>query len=84
MKVKKRRSVKTALELIDDDMVVGLGGGETIGYLVEYLDEAQKDVSVVTLSFVREQVCIQAVIAYTADGHTGTIENGDTRGALLY
>jgi hypothetical protein len=51
---------------------------------VEYLDEAQKDVSVVTLSFVREQVCIQAVIAYTADGHTGTIENGETRDALFY
>jgi len=26
-------------------MVVGLGGGETIGYLVEYLNEAQKDES---------------------------------------
>lgn len=83
MKVKKR-SVKTALELIDDDMVVDLGGGETNGYLVEYLNETQKDVSVVTLSFVREQVCIQEVIAYTADGYTGTIENGEIRDALLY
>jgi len=26
-------------------MVVDPGGGETIGYLVEYLSEAQKDVS---------------------------------------
>ena len=43
-------------------MVVGLGGGETIGYLVEYLNETQKDVSVVTPSFVREQAGIQAVI----------------------
>lgn len=65
-------------------MVVGLGGGETIGYLVEYLNEAQKDVSEVALSFVREQACIQAVIAYTADGHIGTIKNGETRDALLY
>lgn len=65
-------------------MVVGLGGGETIGYLVEYLNDAQKDVSVVTLSFVREQPCIQTVIVYTADGHTGTIKNGETRDALLY
>lgn len=39
-------------------MVVGLGGGETIGYLVEYLNETQKDVSVVTPSFVREQAGI--------------------------
>lgn len=65
-------------------MVVGLGGGETIGYLVEYLNETQKDVSVVTPLFVREQAGIQAVIAYTADGHTGTIENGDTKDALNY
>lgn len=64
-------------------MVVGLGG-ETIGYLVEYLNETQKDVSVVTPSFVREQAGIQAVIVYTADGHTGTIENGDTKDALNY
>lgn len=65
-------------------MVVCLDGGEMKGYLVEYLSEVQKDESVVTLSFVRKQVCIQAVIAYTADGHTGTIENGETRDALLY
>lgn len=30
MKMKKR-SAKAALELIEDGMVVGLGGGETIG-----------------------------------------------------
>lgn len=65
-------------------MVVGLGGGKTIGYLVEYLNETQKDVSVVTPSFVREQAGIQAVIVYTADGHTGTTENGDTKDALNY
>ena len=65
-------------------MDVGFGGVEKIGYLVEYLSEVQKDVSVVILSFVREQACIQAVIAYTADGHTGTIENGETKDALLY
>lgn len=65
-------------------MVVCLDGGEMNGYLVEYLSEVQKDESVVTLSFVREQACIQKVNAYTADGHTGTIKNGETRDALLY
>ena len=35
------------------------------------------------LSFVREQTCIQAVIVYTVDGHTRTIENGETKDALL-
>ena len=59
MKVKKR-SVKTSLELIDDDMVVGLGGGETIGYFVEYLSHSHKDVKVVTPLFAAEQACIRA------------------------
>ena len=59
MKVKKR-SVKTALELIDDDMVVCLGGGETIGYFVEYLSHSHKDVKVVTPLFAAEQACIRA------------------------
>lgn len=51
---------KTALELIDDDMVVGLGGGETIGYFVEYLSHSHKDVKVVTPLFAAEQACIRA------------------------
>lgn len=39
----KKRSAKAALELIEDGMIVGLGGGETIGYLVEYLSHSHKD-----------------------------------------
>ena len=56
----KKRSAKAALELIEDGMIVGLGGGETIGYLVEYLSHSHKDVKVVTPSFATEQVCIQS------------------------
>ena len=56
----KKRSAKAALELIEDGMVVGLGGGETIGYLVDYLSESHKDVKVVTPSFVTEQACVKA------------------------
>lgn len=43
-----------------------------------------KKMKVSDLSFVREQTCIQAVIVYTVDGHTRTIENGETKDALLY
>lgn len=50
----KKRSAKAALELIEDGMVVGLGGGETIGYLVEYLSQSHKDVKIVTPSFATE------------------------------
>ena len=56
----KRRSAKKALELIEDGMVIGLGGGETIGYLVEYLSQSPKHVSVVTPSFDTEQACMEA------------------------
>lgn len=56
----KRRSAKKALELIEDGMVIGLGGGETIGYLVEYLSKSSKHVSVVTPSFDTEQACMKA------------------------
>lgn len=56
----KKRSAKAALELIEDGMIVGLGGGETIGYLVEYLSESHKDVKVVTPSFATEQACVKA------------------------
>lgn len=56
----KRRSAKKAIELIEDGMVIGLGGGETIGYLVEYLSQSPKHVSVVTPSFDTEQACMKA------------------------
>ena len=56
----KRRCAKKALELIEDGMTIGLGGGETIGYLVEYLSESSKHVSVVTPSFDTEQACVKA------------------------
>lgn len=55
----KKRCAKAALALIEDGMVVGLGGGETIGYLVEYLSQSGKNVKVVTPSFVTEQYCVQ-------------------------
>ena len=56
----KIRSANAALVLIEDGMIVGLGGGETVGYLVEYLSHSHKDVKVVTPSFATEQVCIQS------------------------
>ena len=56
----KRKSAKAALELIEDGMIVGLGGGETICYLVEYLSESHKDIKVVTPSFATEQACVKA------------------------
>lgn len=56
----KRKCALAALELIHDGMIVGLGGGETIGYLVDDLSHSKKKVHVVTPSFVTEQACLRA------------------------
>lgn len=53
----KRLCAKAALELVPDQGVVGLGGGETIGYLAEYIKESGKCVKVVTPSKVTEETC---------------------------
>ena len=53
----KRLCAKAALELVPDQGIVGLGGGETIGYLAEYIKESGKCVKVVTPSKVTEETC---------------------------
>ena len=44
----KRLCAKAALDLVPDHGIIGLGGGETISYLAEYIKEARKGVKVVT------------------------------------
>ena len=45
----KRLCAKEALQLVPDHGMIGLGGGETIRYLAEYVKEAGKEVTVVQL-----------------------------------
>ena len=53
----KRLCAKAALDLVPDHGIIGLGGGETISYLAEYIKEARKGVKVVTPSDHTAQVC---------------------------
>lgn len=55
----KQRCALEALKYIKDGMVVGLGGGSTIGYLVEYLEEKNLDIQVVTPSYQTANLCIK-------------------------
>ena len=55
----KRLCAKEALKLVPDHGTIGLGGGETISYLCEYIKEAGKDVEAVTPSDQTKKVCKQ-------------------------
>lgn len=53
----KRLCAKEALNLVPDEGIIGLGGGETIRYLAEFIKEAGKKVTVVTPSEATREVC---------------------------
>lgn len=53
----KRLCAKAALELVKDQDVIGLGGGETIGYLCEFIKDSGKNVEIVTPSEDTKHIC---------------------------
>lgn len=55
----KKECAREALKYIKNDTVIGLGGGSTISYLIEYIKE-NKDlkVKIVTPSFKTKMLCI--------------------------
>lgn len=55
----KQRCAREALKYIKNGMIVGLGGGSTISYLVEYLEKENLDIQVVTPSYQTAQLCIE-------------------------
>lgn len=55
----KKRCAKEALKYIKDESVIGLGGGSTIAYLIEYIKAAGLKVKVVTPSHQSEELCIR-------------------------
>lgn len=59
----KRICAKAALKLVPDHGVIGLGGGETISYLCEYIKENGKNVDVITPSDRTKEVCEQLGIS---------------------
>lgn len=55
----KRLCAKAALNLVPEHGTIGLGGGETISYLCEYIKEAGKDIKAITPSDQTKEVCEQ-------------------------
>lgn len=53
----KRLCAKEALNLVPNHGIIGLGGGETIGYLAEFVKESGKEVKVVTPSEATKKIC---------------------------
>lgn len=55
----KRKCAQEALSYIHDHSIIGLGGGQTIGYLIEYLAEKKLDIKVVSPSYETAQKCVE-------------------------
>ncbi len=56
----KQKCAKAAVSLIQDGMVIGLGAGGTIAYLVEEIKAANKNVKIVTPTITTETLCVNA------------------------
>ena len=55
----KRTCAKKAFELVKDGMTVGLGGGSTVGFLIEELEAAGTKIWAVTPSQDTMELCIK-------------------------
>lgn len=51
------RCVWKAVQYIKNDMIIGLGDGKTIQYLIEMIDEKNINVKIVTLSKQTQELC---------------------------
>ncbi|WP_445486823.1 ribose 5-phosphate isomerase A [Niallia sp. 03133] len=55
----KKRCAKEALQFIQPNTIIGLGGGSTIAYLIEYIQSANLSVKIVTPSAKTKTLCIK-------------------------
>lgn len=55
----KERCALAASQYIKEGMIIGLGGGSTIAYLVALIKESKKNIQVVTPSFTTAKLCIE-------------------------
>lgn len=56
----KKRCALRALELIEDGMTIGLGGGSTISFLISFIRDAKRDVRIITPSYSTAALCADA------------------------
>lgn len=70
----KKICAKESIRYIRDGMVVGLGGGRTIAYLIEYIKEGNIKVKIVTPSTKTKMICIENGLEVL---HTGFVDKVD-------
>ncbi|WP_297430526.1 ribose 5-phosphate isomerase A [Clostridium sp.] len=71
----KKKCAKEAMKYIKDGMIVGLGGGKSIAYLIEYIaGDKNLKVKVVTPSIKTKMLCIENGLEVL---HTSFIEKVD-------
>lgn len=70
----KKNCAKKAIKYIKDDMIVGLGGGRSIGYLIEYIKEKNIKIKIVTPSTQTKKLCIENGLEVL---HTGFVDKVD-------
>lgn len=55
----KRKCAQKAFEMIEDGMVIGLGGGSTVALLIEEIEKNHKNIQAVTPSRDTMELCMQ-------------------------
>ncbi len=55
----KQKCAKAAIAYITDKTIIGLGGGSTIGYLIDFIKEEKLNVKVVTPSLKTKHLCVK-------------------------
>jgi ribose 5-phosphate isomerase A len=68
----KKTCAREALAYIQNDTVIGLGGGSTISYLIELIKEADLRVKIVTPSFKTRTLCLQNGLEVL---HNGSVDS---------
>lgn len=75
----KKRCAQKAVEYIKDNSIVGLGGGSTIGYLIDFIKQSGLKVKIVTPSYNTEKLCREKgleVIPLWSAAHIDTAFDG--------
>ncbi|MFT8319961.1 MAG: ribose 5-phosphate isomerase A [Bacillus sp. (in: firmicutes)] len=54
----KKQCAKEALQFIQENTIIGLGGGSTIAYLIEFIKSANLSVKIVTPSTTTKMLCV--------------------------
>ncbi|CAM4101734.1 ribose-5-phosphate isomerase [Streptococcus penaeicida] len=70
----KKRCATYAVSLIKDDMTIGLGGGSTVGLMVDLLAQSPREITIVTPSFDTYRLCQEKGLKHQELSHVSQID----------